>query len=153
MIYSAVTAFAYGCAMYAIGWNYGRLDGRKIPGSYPRPAFPFQISALGAIIPVFLLGLRLGFPDIWPLNLPFLYGEYEFFLTDNRLQGTTDMLYKLWYFPFESFLGNGRIITYVLALFVQPVLVTAGYFVGLTKFKLLDAIVELLVFSKKNKEE
>ncbi len=149
VVFCGVTSFAYGCAMYAIGWNCGRLDSRKIPGYYPDLVFPFKATAIGAVVPVFLLILRLVFPDIWHVDIPVFHGEYEFFFTGNRLQGTTDLIYKLWYFPFGIFLGNGRILTYVLAVLVQPVLMITGYFVGLTRFKLLDMVLPKLIYKKK----
>lgn len=152
-VYSALTALIYGCAVYSIGWNYGKLDARKIPGFYPDKKFPVQVGLLGCIIPVLLLLLRVVFPDIWPINLPFVNGQTEFFLTGNHFQGTTDMIYKLWFFPFEAFLGNGRMATYILAIFVQPVLLIAGYLVGLTKFRILDTLVGKLVYAKKKEKQ
>ena len=151
--FSVLTSLIYGCAIYSIGWNYGRLDARNIPGFYPDKSFPVKAGALGAIIPVILLILCLAFPNIWHINIPFVNGEYEFFLTGNRFRGTTDMIYKLWYFPFEAFLGNGRLVTYILAIFVQPILLIAGYLVGLTKFRILDTLIGNLVFSKKKKQQ
>ena len=149
VLFCGATSFAYGCAMYAIGWNLGRLDSRKIPGYYPTPAFPVKVSAICAVVPVILLILCFGFPDIWQINWGLFHGEYDFFFTGNRLRGTTDFIYKLWYFPFGIFLGNGRIATYLLAIFVQPVLVIAGYFVGLTRFKVLDMLLPKIIYKKK----
>lgn len=137
-LYSAITAFAYGCCIYAVGWNCGKKDGRKIPGFYPNPRLPLISSAWGVVIPVVLLILAVFFPDLWHTEIPFVNGEFEFFLTGNFVKGTTDMLFKIWYFAFESFLGNRRIPTYLLAILVQPTLMISGYFVGLTRFKLLD---------------
>ncbi len=148
ILFCGATSFVYGCAMYAIGWNLGRLDSRKIPGYYPSKAFPFKISVLGAVVPLFLLVLRFAFPDIWQINWGLFHGKYDFFFTGNKIQGTPDFIYKLWYFPFGIFLGNGRILTYVLAIFIQPALVVAGYFVGLTRFRLLDVLLPKIIYKK-----
>ncbi len=152
VLYSCIMSFVYGCTIYSVGWNYGKKDGRKIPGSYPDLPFPFKVSIFASIIPIFLLILRFFYPNIWQLNVPLINGEYDFILTGNRLQGTVDLLFKTWYFPFGIFLGNGKLITYPLAVLVLPILFTSGYFVGLTKYKLLDVIAEKLIFSSKKEK-
>ncbi len=151
--FSVVTTLFYVIAMYSIGWNCGRLDSRKIPGYYPDRVFPFKAAAIGAVLPVLLLVFRFVFPDIWHLNVPFINGEYDFFLTGSRLQGTTDLIYKIWYFPMEAFLGNSNPFTYALAILVQPVVFVAGYFVGLTRFRMLDNLIGKLMFSKKKQQQ
>ena len=151
-LYSLFMTIVYGCTMYSVGWNYGRLDGRKIPGSFPDPSFPVKTAVLASILPVCLFLLRILFPDIWHLEIPFVNGEFDFLLTGNRLEGTTDFIFKVWYFPFGLFLGNGRISTYLLAVLVQPALVISGYFVGLTKFKLLDVVLMKLMYDSKKEK-
>ncbi|MBE5039294.1 hypothetical protein [Ructibacterium gallinarum] len=152
-LYSSLTGLIYVIAMYSIGWNCGKMDSRKIPGFYPNPKFPFIAAAMGLILPVILLIFRLVFPDIWPLNLPFVNGEYDFFLSGNRLAGTADFIFKTWYFPLEAFLGNSNIVTYILVMLVQPLFFIAGYFVGLTKFRILDVVMEKLVYAKKKQQQ
>ncbi len=152
-LYSCFMSLIYCCTMYSVGWNYGKMDGRRIPGFYPDKRFPFWVALFASVISILLLLLRIGFPDIWSIDLPLLHGEYDFFLTGNRLQGTTDFIYKVWFFPFGLFLGNGNIVNYILAVFVLPVLVISGYFVGLTRFKLLDVLAEKLMYSTKKKKD
>ncbi len=150
--YSFFMLIVYGCTIYSVGWNYGKKDGRRIPGSYPNPAFPVKVSLLASVIPLCLFLLRVFFPSIWHIDIPFVNGEFDFLLTGNRLQGTTDFIFKIWYFPFGLFLGNGKMVTYFLAVLVLPVLVISGYFVGLRRFKLLDVLVEKLLYSTKKQK-
>ncbi len=152
IFYSFVMTIAYGCMIYAVGWNYGKKDGRKIPGSYPEPSFSVKVSVFASILPVCLFLIRFLAPDILPSGIPLLNGEYDFLLTGNRLHGTMDLIFKSWYFPFGIFLGNGRFWTYLLAVLALPVLFISGYFVGLTRFKLLDVLLKKLMFSSNSKK-
>lgn len=151
--FSALTSLFYVIAMYSIGWNCGRLDSRKIPGFFPDKKFPFKAAAFTVIVPIGLLILRFACPDIWHVNIPFVNGEFDFFLTGSRLHGTTDLIYKVWFFPFEAFLGNSNPFTYALIILVQPVVFIAGYFVGLTRFRIMDTLVGKLVFRKKIQQQ
>lgn len=146
-LYSAMMTVAYGCTIYSVGWNYGKKDGRKIPGSYPNPVFPVKVSIYASILPVVLLAIRFLAPNLIASELPLLQGKYDFLLTGSRLYGMMDLIFKFWYFPFGLFLGNNCFITYLLAVLTLPILFTSGYFVGLTRFKLLDVITEKLVYS------
>ncbi len=152
VFYSAIMTTAYGCTVYSVGWNYGKKDGRKIPGSYPEPIFPIKVSLYASILPFGLLLLRFLFPDLIPSDIPLLQGQYDFLLTGNRLNGVMDLIFKSWYFPFGVFLGNDRFVTYFLAVLALPILFIPGYFVGLKRFKLLDVIAEKLVFSEKKEK-
>ena len=151
-LYSAITSIAYGCMVYSVAWNYGKKDGRRIPGSYPEPVFPIKVSVYASILPILLLVFRFLMPDFIPVSLPLLQGQYDFLLTGNRLYGAFDLIFKSWYFVFGIFLGNGRFITYFLAVLILPILFISGYFVGLTRFKLLDIVAEKLIFSSKNEK-
>lgn len=153
VVYSGLTGIIYVIAMYSVGWNCGKLDSRKIPGFYPNPKFPLIAAGIALIIPVILLIFRLAFPDALPLNLPFVNGEYDFFLSGNQLAGTPDLIFKTWYFPLEAFLGNGNIAAYILIMLVQPVFFIAGYFVGLTKFRVMDVLMDKMVYSKKKQQQ
>lgn len=151
VLYSALTSVAYGCTVYSVGWNYGKMDGRKIPGSYPEPKFPIKVSIFASILPLILLLFRFLAPDLITTDVPLLQGEFDFLLTGSRLNGVVDLIFKSWYFVFGVFLGNGRFVTYLLAVLILPILFTSGYFVGLTRFKLLDVIAEKLVFKSVKK--
>lgn len=151
MGFSAITALIYVIVIYSVGWNCGDRDGRRIPGFYPDPKFPFLLAGLGAIVPVLLLAVRFLFPGLWSVNLPFITGETEFLLAGNHLQGTMDFIYKLWYFPFLAFMGNGDFWRYLLPIVLQSVLIIIAYFVGTTRFRIMDFITRKLVFTKKKK--
>ncbi len=149
VLYSLITTVVYSCTVYSVAWNYGKKDGRKIPGSYPEPIFPVKVSAWASVLPIILFIVRFSFPYIISNNLPLINGKYDFFLTGNRLDGFVDFIFKLWYFPFGLFLGNGWFITYLLAVLWLPIMFISGYFVGLTKFRLLDFLSEKFVYTSK----
>ena len=152
ILFSLVTSIAYGCMIYAVGWNYGKKDGRRIPGSYPNYLFAVKVAAYSSILPICLLIIRFTFPDLLRLDIPLVNGEGEFLLTGNLIHGTMDLIFKSWYFPLGSFLGNGRFITYMFAVLLLPILFISGYIVGLTRFKLLDFVWDKLMFSSKNEK-
>ena len=151
--YSAVTAIIYCMTMYSIGWNCGNLDGRKIPGYFPNFKFPFIAAGLGIIIPIILLILRFALPNIWQVDLPFITGETDFLFKGNNLHGMTDFIFRMWYFPFEAFLVSGSAVVCTAIIFVQPVMLTAGYFVGIKRFRMTEALFTKLVYEKRTQKE
>lgn len=150
--YSILTALIYCITMYSIGWNCGNLDARKIPGYYPEPKFPLIAAGLGLIIPIILLIMKYAFPDIWHTNLPFMIGETEFLFSGNRVSGTTDFIFKLWYFPFEAFISGRGVAAAVAIMLVQPIMLIAGYFVGTTRFRMIEAALGKLVYEKRRQK-
>lgn len=147
--YSIITGWIYFGTMYSIGWNFGDRDARRIPGYYPDKKFPFAAAALGLIVPVIFLIMRFALPDIWHSNLPFITGENEFLFSGNRLHGTTDFIFRMWYFPLEAFISSGSAAACVSIIFVQPAALIAGYFVGLKRFRIVEFLLTKMVFSKK----
>ena len=149
IVYSTITGWIYFVTIYSIGWNFGNRDARKIPGFYPAKQFPFIAAVLGLIIPVILLILRFALPDIWHVNLPFITGETEVLFKGNRIHGMTDFIFRLWYFPLETFITSGSTLTCILIIFVQPAAIIAGYFVGLKRFRLTEALFGKMIYAKK----
>lgn len=149
IVYSTITGWIYFVTIYSIGWNFGNRDARKIPGFYPDKKFPFIAAALGLIIPVILLIIRFALPDIWHINLPFITGETEFLFKGNRIHGMTDFIFRLWYFPLEAFITSGSTLACILIIFVQPAAIIAGYFVGLKRFRLTEALFGKMIYAKK----
>ncbi len=150
--FSAITAIFYMMAAYSVGWNCGDRDGRKIPGYHPSKSFPFILAGLAAVIPLLLYVIRFLFPDLWHVKIPFINGEYQFFFPGNYLQGTMDLVYKIWYFPFISFMGNGNPILYLIPIIVQSVLIVTGYFVGTTRFRIMAYLNQKIVFGKQKEK-
>ncbi len=132
-------SFIYGCMIYSVGWNYGKKDGRKIPGSYPDPRFAILVSVFASIIPVCLFLFKILSPQLALVTKAFLPAE--------QLQSIASFIFRLWFFPFGDFIDRGGIIISLLVVLVLPVLFISGYFVGLRRFKLLDLIMEKLLYS------
>ncbi len=148
MLYSFLTAWMYGAATYSLGWRCGYKDSRRIPGFYPDWKFPFQAAGYGMILSVVILILPFAFPNILRTDLGFLNSEVDFFFRDNYIHGTCDLIFKLWFFHLEAFLGNYDFWKYLLAVFYQPVLVIVGYFIGLKRYQVVDTILGKLVYRK-----
>lgn len=151
-LFSFVTVLLYILVLYPLGWNYGKMDSRNIEGFYPDYKFPFKASVISIIIPVILLLIRIAFPDIWHIDIPFVNGETDFFLTGVKLSGTTDMIFKIWYFPLCAFLSNGNIFIYFIWIFFQPALFIVGYFLGLKRFSLMSVFLSKVVYNKDKKK-
>lgn len=156
-LYSLITGWIYFVTMYSIGWNFGNRDARKIPGFYPDKKFPFIAAALGLIIPIILLIMRFALPDIWHVSLPFINGETDFLFKGNTLHGMTDFIFRMWYFPLEAFITSGSALSCILIIFVQPAALIAGYFVGLKRFRITEALFGKMLYEKnqnrKNKKK
>ncbi len=150
--FSTVTVIFYMMAAYSVGWNCGDRDGRKIPGFYPSKSFPFILAGLTSIIPLLLYAVRFLFPNLWYVDIPFINGEYQFFFSGNYLHGTMDLVYKIWYFPFISFMGNGNPILYLIPVLVQSLLIVIGYFVGTTRFRIMAYLYPKIVYNKQKEK-
>ena len=151
-LFSGITTLIYAAAMYGICWHVGRDDSRKIPGSFPDKTMPVKVAALTAVVPIILLIIRVSAPNILPIDIPLVKGECDFFIAGCMVKGTPDMIYRIWYIPFAAFVPCGNFALYIAELLVLPVLIFAGYFVGLTRFSILEFISTKLVFANKNNQ-
>ncbi len=147
-LFSTITGLIYFGVMYSAAWKAGVADSRKIPGYYPDMKLPLWIGLTTLIIPVILYIIRFAFPDIWKLDFPFLDGSYDFFVAGCRVYGTPDMIFRGWYFPFVSFIPDSNPVAYFIVMFILPVIIFAGYRVGLTRFSVTEYIYAKLVFKK-----
>lgn len=153
MIFSAVTVLIYFMFMYSYSWNVGYRDGRKIPGYMPDKNVPVKLSVYTAILPVCLLLFRLIAPNALSSDILFLKGESDFFLLGCRTVGVPDFFYRLWFFPFAAFVPTGNILAYILELFILPVVIFAGYFVGLKRFSIMAFLKKKLIFAEDTKKK
>ncbi len=151
-LFSAITTFIYAAAMYGTCWHIGHDDSRKIPGFFPDKTIPVKVAALTAVVPIILLIIRVAAPDIWYIDIPIVKGESDFFIAGCIIKGTPDMIYRIWYLPFASFVPCGNFALYIAEMFVLPVLIFTGYYVGLTRFSILEFISTKLVYENKNKQ-
>ena len=150
--FSVLTGLIYIASIYSVGWNCGDRDGRKIPGYYPSKAFPFLLAGFSAVIPLSLYALCFLCPNLWFVDVPFIRGELQFLFPGNYLQGTTDLIYKMWYFPLISFMGNAEPLLYAIPMILQSFLIVIGYFVGTTRFRMMDFFMQKFVFRKKKEQ-
>ena len=176
--FSALTAFIYLVMMYSISWNVGYKDSRCIQGFYPDRKKSLYVALWVSILPVMLYIFRLiinpaytvSAPDVgqyFIINMDFLQGNLTFpqevqklfeagsyfMLKNNLFNGIADVLYKVWFFPFEAFLGNGNLFLYALFLLVLPIIVIGGYNVGLTKFQIFATVYNKMIYqNRKNKQ-
>lgn len=151
-LFSLITSLVYALTMYSSAWHVGERDSRKIPGYFPDKTMPVKMAAFTAVVPIVLLILRLAAPDLWAVNLPFMKGDIDFFVMGCRIEGTPDFIFRIWYFMFAAFVPSGNIAAYIAQMFVLPILIFAGYYVGLKKFSLAEFLYARVVFSK-NPEE
>ena len=107
LLYSSVTALIYFGIIYSHAWNYGRRDARNIPGFSPDMKLPVKAAAIAAVIPAALLIFRIINPDIWKIDMPFMMGEYDFFVSGCKITSTPDLIYRLWYYYFAAFIPSG----------------------------------------------
>lgn len=149
-IFSSITTAMYLISMYSINWNIGRSDSRKIPGYFPDKKVPVKVAIATAVLPIIFLIIRMAAPNIWQINLPFMNGEYDFFITGCKVNGTPDLIYRLWYFPFAAFVPCGKYFAYIAELFILPIIVFVGYNVGLTRFSVFEYLYARVVFSSKS---
>lgn len=146
-LFSAITAFIYIAIAYGVAWNTGAKDSRKIDGYYPSWGVPAAISAVTAVVPIVLLVLYIAVPDLWYADVPFLRGDVDFFIGGVRFRGTPDFIFRMWYVHFAAFIPNGNIFAYVFSVFILPIIIYAGYGVGLTRFKIFEFLYAKLVFA------
>lgn len=147
-LFSAISVLLYVLVLYPVGWNYGYKDSRKIPGFYPDKKFAVQAAVVMMIIPGILFLLRVFFPDMWYVNLPIINGQNDIFLTGVKSSCTTDMIFKIWFFPMCAFLTNGNFFVYFLWVIFQPVIFVLGYFLGLKRISIKSFIFGKLVYKK-----
>ncbi len=147
-LYSSVTALIYFGIIYSHAWNYGRRDARNIPGFSPDMKLPVKAAAIAAVIPAALLIFRIINPDIWRIDMPFMMGEYDFFVSGCKITSTPDLIYRLWYYYFAAFIPSGSIAAYTAVIFVQPIIIIVGYAVGLRRFSMLEFFSARVVFSQ-----
>ncbi len=145
-LFTTISFLIYVLLLYPVGWNYGYKDSRKIPGFYPDKKFAVQAAGVMLVVPGILFLLRVIFPDIWYINLPFINGETDFFLTGVKSFGTTDMIFKIWFFPMCAFLTNGNIFVYLLWVLFQPVIFVLGYLLGLKRISIKNFIFGKLMY-------
>ena len=145
-LFTTISFLLYVLVLYPVGWNYGYKDSRKIPGFYPDKRFAVQAAGLMMVIPGILFMLRAFFPDIWYINLPIINGEKDLFLTGVKSLGTTDMIFKIWFFPMCAFVTNGKIFVYFLWVLFQPAIFVLGYFLGLKRISIKNFIFGMLVY-------
>lgn len=145
-LFSLITTLIYVSFVYSTAWNIGMKDSRRIPGFYPDKSMPVKLSLYTAIVPVLLFILRVAAPDIWAINIPFFTGEVDFFIKDFRIFGTPDFLYRMWFVCFAAFVPSGNLVAYALQLLILPILIFAGYFIGVCRFSLTGYLHKKLVF-------
>ena len=80
--------------------------------------------------------------------MPFMRGEYDFFVSGCKITSTPDLIYRLWYYYFAAFIPSGSIAAYTAVIFVQPIIIIAGYAVGLKRFSMLEFFSARVVFSQ-----
>ncbi len=149
LAYFLITAGVHICLIYSTSWRCGDRDGRKIPGFYPSYRFAGMVAGWGLVIPVLLLALRFVFPNLWMTDVPIMNGGLAFLSTDIYFQGTTDLMYKLWYFPYLFFMGNGSFFRYLIPILIQTLTVFLGYYVGTKRIRVLDHVMQKMIYQEK----
>ncbi len=153
LLYTILTALIHIALIYSSAWRAGDKDGRKIPGYYPDVKLAIKAALWGTVLPLLLLAVRYLAPDLWFVDFPMISGEREFLSTGIYFEGTPDLIYKLWYFPYLVFLGNGNILRYLLPILLQSGVVIAGYYVGTKRFRAFDYVMQKMMFAPKKKEQ
>lgn len=152
-IFSCGTGLVYFALVYSHSWNYGRRDARKIPGYFPDMKLPVKAAVVSSVIPLIVLIFRMINPDVLRLNMPITKGEMDLFVKGCTVVGTPDLIFRLWYFYIAAFIPSGNLAAYTLTLFVQPLIIILGYWVGLKRFSIIEFTFAKLVFSKDPNEK
>lgn len=152
-LFSGITGLIYIISMYSGGWNVGKRDSRKIEGFMPDKKLPVKAAVIGLIVPVILLIMCYALPDIWKINIPLFTDGVDMVMENNKVSGTTDFIYKIWFFPLEAFMGNKNIFGYLFVMLIQPVCTIAGYNVGLTRYEIFANIIGKVIFKKKIQQQ
>ncbi len=148
-LFSFITTLIYVVAMYMATWRVGRRDGRNIPGFVPDKMMPVRLSLIVTAVPFVLLVLSIALPDTAVYES---LRESDFILSGCRVRGIFDVLYRAWYFHFAAFVPCGNLFAYIAELFVLPVIIFAGYYVGVSKFSISEWLYSKIVFTdKRNK--
>ncbi len=152
LLFSAITLLIYIITLYMAAWRIGRRDGRNIPGFKPDIKMPLKVSVITAIVPMILLVFRLVLPDVLTIGYDFANGAQDFLVGGCLVVGTPDLIYRVWFFHLAAFVPCGNIFAYIAELFVLPVIIFAGYYVGVSKFSISEWLYSKIVFTdKRNK--
>ncbi len=137
-LFSIITTLIYIPTLYSIIWQVGRADSRKIPGFYPDKRVPLAVTGVTLIIPALLILLSLAlkikvadgayFADV-------INGSSPFIFADNYINGVFDFLIKIWYIPFEAFLKNDSVLSFLLVLIIKPLIIFIGYELGVKRIQ------------------
>ena len=57
-----------------------------------------------------------------------------------------DLIYKIYYFPFEMFMGAGNLFLYLLCIFPTAIFTILGYFAGTESFRALAPLYNMIVY-------
>lgn len=148
-LFSAITLVIYIITLYMAAWRIGRRDGRNIPGFMPDIKMPLMLSVVTAVVPIILLVVRLVLPDVLAIGYEFANGKQDFLVGGCRAIGTPDLMYRVWFFHLAAFVPCGNIFAYIAELFVLPIVIFAGYYVGVSKFSVSEFLMNKIMYTEK----
>lgn len=157
--FSVITAILYTVVIYSTSWNYGLKDSKNIDKYTPNIKKSILTSVLFAVLPICLLVFYIIMPDIFSIDFIKNLGNSDIY---NMVQGTImdrfvdvnnflfegniissgmDLVYKVYYFALESFLGNDNILIYLFPVVYSSILVIVGYFLGTKKKRFIIPVI------------
>lgn len=153
IMFSSVLAIIYIAIAYSTAWKAGFMDARKIQGYYPTVKTPVILSLITAVLPVILLVIYITVPNLWESDVAFLCGEADFFIGGMRFYNTPDCMFRLWFLNYGALIPNGNLFAYIIAVFILPVIIFAGYTVGTKRFKITEFIYAKAIFDGEEKSQ
>ena len=126
--------------IYSTGWNKGRKDSRKIIGVKPEIKNNAIAGLLCSGLNLILLLIRVAAFQIAVVKN-----------IENNSVGlvVSDIIYRLWNFPYVGFMQSGTLLAYSVPVFLNFVVYTASYMIGLKGFRIKDKVLPKLLYKKK----
>ena len=139
-ITTTITSIIYAYVIYSVAWSIGEKDARNLPGYEVDYMKPVKASVISAILPCLLYALRAI--DFSPVEV-----RLEIFIYNgNVVSSLMDLIYKIYYFPFEMFMGAGNLFLYLLCIFPTAIFTILGYFAGTKSFRALAPLYNMIVY-------
>jgi len=127
-------------AIYSVGWNKGKKDSRKITGVKPDVKSNALAGLLCSGVTFVFLLIRIAAFHIAA------GGNVE---NNPGILVASDIIYRLWNFPYISFMQSGTLLAYSVPVLFQFVVYTISYMIGLKRFSIIDNILPKVLYKKK----
>ena len=126
-------------AIYSVGWNKGKKDARKITGVKPDIKSNALAGLLCSGLTLILLLIRVAAFHIAA------GGSVE---NNPGILVVSDIIYRLWNFPYASFMQSGTLLAYSVPILFHFIVYTISYVIGLKGFSFTEKILPKVLYKK-----